>query len=506
MSINENGYTSMLRTNTEAWQDDDVSMASGSSKRRKTEEKPFYAEYNLDDMRRLTRKLLDLSILTQEQIESYVQGDDAVANSRATNVLCMYDSKIRWTTYNIRNQEFTFPHFMKNPVYLSRGGFGTVVKCFRYHEPVAVKKVEVPDEYDSEMALRLLRELVVMKQAKKCNQRHICKIIDVFGDPGVRRPEDLMHIYIIMPLYKPGAMDNVRVKDGNMFRTIAGHTLSALHFLHRHKLMHRDIKKENIFWDEKQKRAYLADLGQARHWHAGEMSGNGEVGTRCYISPEILQGGEYDYKSDVYSLGQTWYEVIALGRDEWCLFPYKKTGGAEHIAMQRALDPRAIKVNDADAGWADRLFGSNGNCHAKWAADRWEALDKQAKEWNDDHIYLILQHTLMFDPEFRADTTRLFEYAYFLPFASEEKIMDLGEVETHDYTVIKKRLFDLQHGSCLNDTSPAPGSPQERKSKYEKMCSRAVQYFNGDGDSDDESPRHTIPFVDIPSTLATLYE
>jgi len=433
----------------------------------------FYNQYSLDDLRRFTKKLLDLDIVKPHEVHAYIQADASEENS--DRVLCMYDSKIKWTTYNIKNQDFTFPHFMKDPVYLSRGGFGVVVKCLRYgNEPVAVKKVEVPDARNREMALRLLRELVVMKQAKKCNQRHICKIIDIFGDPRVQNPDQMKHIFIVMPLYKPGAMDNVRVSSPEMFKTIAGHTLSALHFLHRHKLMHRDIKKDNIFYDAAKNRAYLADLGQARTWNAKQMSGNGEVGTRCYVSPEILQGHKYDYKSDVYSLGQTWYEILCLGgSEEWCLYPWKRSGGSEHIRMQYAMDPRVNK---------SRKEGST-EPHARWAAEKWAALRTKAEQWQESTIVSIIEHTLLFDPRMRADTTKLFEIPYFFPFVSDETVMDLTEVETHNYTEIKKRIFDLQHGSCRQQDN----SPAARKSGFSKMCSLAVQYFNEDngGDSED---------------------
>jgi len=448
--------------------------SGGSSAKKKKKDTGDYGDgtnldrYSLDDLRRLTRKLLALDVIKPDHIAKFVEDEP---KDVADRVLCMYDEKLKWNLYNIRNEDFNLPDFMRNPVYLARGGFGTVIKCFRYREPVAVKKVDVPDARHWEMALRLLRELVVMKQAKKMNQRHICKIIDIFGDPSVKNAEDMKSIFIVMPLYKPGALEGVKVDTPSMFKTIAGHTLSALHFLHIHKIMHRDIKKENIFFDGKKNRAYLADLGQARTLVPGKMSGRGEVGTRCYLSPEILQGNDYEYKSDVYSLGQAWYESLCMEGDD-SLYPYKRSGGQEHIDMQRAMDPIQFKS------------GEKSGAFASWAVERWKALEDVKNSWKEEAVVNIIEHTLMFDPKNRFDTKQLFQLPYFFPFISQERVMDLREVETNDYKEIKQRIFDLQHGSCLREntvhaSSGKPAVKKDRKSQLQKMCSMAVQYFDG---------------------------
>lgn len=422
------------------------------------EEDNFLAKYSLDDLRRFARKLMVLGVVDEAQVDNYVK-DDGI-NENTEKVLCTYDEKLEWTTFDIKSTAFTFPEFMTNPVYLASGGFGTVVKCFRYGEPVAVKKVDVPDEDDWEMALRLLRELVVMKQAKKTNCRHICKIIDIFGDPAVKKPSDLKQLYIVMPLYKPGAVDTIEVTDPKLFKTIAGHSLSALHFLHRHKIMHRDIKKENIFYDKKKNRAYLADLGQARRWNGDNMSGANECGTRGYISPEMLQGKKYDYKSDVYSLGQSWYEIACLPSSK-ILFANTKT--KEAISMQKALDPIATKLRGPDSN----------DPHAAWANEKWAMLEEKKKQWKEDALVSVIELTLMFDPANRADTSRLLEVPYFFPFVSQERTMDLRAVETDNYDEIMQRIFDLQHGSCKHNAKVSSG----KSDSLQRMCSIAVQYF-----------------------------
>jgi len=435
--------------------------------------------YSIDDLRRVVQKQIELNILDANTIESYLEGDNQEDEEK---LLCMMDQSIQWTKYRIKNQDFDFPHFMRNPVYLASGGFGTVVKCFRYGKPVAVKKVAIPEEDDWEMALRLLREIVILKQAKKVKQRHVSKIIDIFGDRHAKTPDELKSIFIVMPLYIPGSLEYFEVEDLQTFKIIAGHTVNALHFLHAHKIMHRDIKKENIFYHAATQKAYLADLGQARRFQEKGMSGNGEIGTRCYLAPEIMQGKDYDYTADVYSLGQSWYEMLCLS-DNKTLFPYSQSGGKRHIEMARTLDEYAVKKREG------RLTQEDINSMS-FAHSRWELCYEKKDLWRDENIVHILEQSLKFLPTERADTTTLLTDPFFREFRTEIIKVDLREVESDDYDEIKQRIFDLQHGSChisgehecgggvLSGLFGGAKQPASRKRPIRRMCSLAVQYFD----------------------------
>ena len=75
--------------------------------------------------------------------------------------------------------------------------------------------------------------------------------------------------------------------------------------------MHRDLKPANIFVDSKDN-LKLGDLGLGRDFTSQTMEAFSRVGTPLYMSPEVLQGNGYDFKSDVWSLGCISYELCAL--------------------------------------------------------------------------------------------------------------------------------------------------------------------------------------------------
>ncbi|MCA8954746.1 MAG: protein kinase, partial [Planctomycetes bacterium] len=86
----------------------------------------------------------------------------------------------------------------------------------------------------------------------------------------------------------------------------------ALHHAHEKRIVHRDVKPSNVMV-EPNGHAKLFDFGLARLADDGRMTRTSEVvGSPHYMSPEQVEGGEIDHRSDVYSLGVTLYELLTL--------------------------------------------------------------------------------------------------------------------------------------------------------------------------------------------------
>ena len=93
---------------------------------------------------------------------------------------------------------------------------------------------------------------------------------------------------------------------------------NALGYAHRRGIVHRDVKPENIFLDDRRGRALLSDFGIARKvdGDAGITLLGAALGTPQYMSPEQIDGQVVDARSDIYSLGVLGWELLT-GRRPW---------------------------------------------------------------------------------------------------------------------------------------------------------------------------------------------
>jgi NIMA (never in mitosis gene a)-related kinase 1/4/5 len=117
-------------------------------------------------------------------------------------------------------------------------------------------------------------------------------------------------IYLKMKHCKEGNLKNYLEKNkilASQKNIILRKVLLSVQYLHYNKVIHRDIKSDNILMHEGN--PYLADFGTCCILHDFEYFGKTSIGTPYYISPEILEGKEYTYNTDIYSLGCLFCEI-----------------------------------------------------------------------------------------------------------------------------------------------------------------------------------------------------
>src|SRR5262249_46583818 len=102
--------------------------------------------------------------------------------------------------------------------------------------------------------------------------------------------------------------------DGRYYGSVARigiQVAEALEYANRQGILHRDVKPSNLLLDNRGN-VWVADFGLAKTSDADDLTHTGDIlGTIRYMAPERFEG-RCDARSDVYSLGLTLYELVAL--------------------------------------------------------------------------------------------------------------------------------------------------------------------------------------------------
>lgn len=225
---------------------------------------------------------------------------------------------------------------------LGKGAIGLVFLAYdhRLTRRVALKLLRTDDP---EAAERLLGEA---RAQARVDHENVCRVYEAGEIDG--------HAFIAMQ-YIEGRPLGAAFREMTLEEKVATirRVAEGLEAAHAQNLIHRDVKPGNILVERTPRgewKPYILDFGLAREQAAPGETTTGEVkGTPSYMAPEQVTGQVHslDARTDLYSLGATFYEGIA-GRQ---LFP-DTTGGlavmlkvlSEHPEPVRAVD-RSVPVD-----------------------------------------------------------------------------------------------------------------------------------------------------------------
>ncbi|XP_059810044.1 serine/threonine-protein kinase 36 isoform X2 [Hypanus sabinus] len=118
---------------------------------------------------------------------------------------------------------------------------------------------------------------------------------------------------VVVTEYAEGELFQVLEDDGSLseeqVREIAGQLVSALYYLHSHRVLHRDLKPQNVLIG-KGGILKLCDFGFARAMSQQTLVLTSIKGTPLYMSPELVEERPYDHTADLWSLGCILYELF----------------------------------------------------------------------------------------------------------------------------------------------------------------------------------------------------
>ncbi len=216
------------------------------------------------------------------------------------------DPRVPKEDWEIDFKDLVFDKAKDKP--LGTGGYGSVYKA----------KLKT---HGTHVAVKILKPGEILDEAEREDEifRHEVQILKALRHPNVvqfigastARP----NLCIVTEFVKLGSLwDVLRRKDIEInwprIQSIAIDICAGLTYIHSMKMVHRDLKSQNVLINDGSFTAKLSDFGVSRVKRSDSTTMTAK-GTSQWMAPEMIRRDKYTEKTDVYSLGVTLWELLS---------------------------------------------------------------------------------------------------------------------------------------------------------------------------------------------------
>ena len=191
---------------------------------------------------------------------------------------------------------------------LGKGSYGSVYKVQKNNDYYAMKVFDL-SEKDNKSKEYIESEIKILSELKN---EYIIKMYETFTF-------DKNKICLVMELCEHGdlfqlilnkKLSNTKFTESEV-KNYLYEICQGLDYLHKHKIIHRDLKSMNIFLT-KDNHIKIGDFGVSKKLINNNIFAYTFIGTPYYLSPEMCRNKAYDEKTDMWSLGCILYELITF--------------------------------------------------------------------------------------------------------------------------------------------------------------------------------------------------
>ncbi|KAF7727307.1 Cyclin-dependent kinase 2 [Apophysomyces ossiformis] len=189
---------------------------------------------------------------------------------------------------------------------IGEGTYGVVYKAYQKASNKLVALKRVPLHYDQGIPMTTVREIALLKEV---SHRNVVKLLDLIQKDATVY---LVFEYLDMDLGKYMKKVGRPGLTAKHIKSFMHQLLNGVAYLHSHRILHRDMKPQNLMIDRTGKLS-ITDFGLSRAFGVPMRTFTSQVVTLWYRAPEILLGSpHYSTGVDMWSVGCIFAEMMTM--------------------------------------------------------------------------------------------------------------------------------------------------------------------------------------------------